>query len=338
MPAPASQNVTLNGIDFTLDSTSVAAPDWSALNISAGIYEEQNDNQDGHPVGTVNSQSPSDVTVTLDPENHTATADVSMQADGGETGGGVHIRSGDPEFGGTSSYTDDLNFASSATKDSITVYTDGHQPAVLRSGSAEFTGGGDVFCEDCSFFTWGGWNSHLVFNDGGQGNSNIFAHGWWIAGDIIDQSDLPFDGSATYEGGAIADVANNLNGEGWVTYTAKGDMVMTWDFGTRDGDLTISNFDTKNIDGGLTFTGHMTTPGQLEGKNQFNGSLSGVDLPENLSDLSGSANGSFVRGPLNFVDGKAVKGSTPQGVIGNWKVGSERYNAAGVFGGAIKPR
>jgi hypothetical protein len=31
--APASQNVTLNGIDFTLDSTTVAAPDWSAVNI-----------------------------------------------------------------------------------------------------------------------------------------------------------------------------------------------------------------------------------------------------------------------------------------------------------------
>jgi hypothetical protein len=164
-----------------------------------------------------------------------------MLADGGETGSGVHIRSGDPEFGGTSSYTDDLNFTSSATKDSITVYTDGHQPAVLRSGSAEFTGGGDAFCVDCSFFTWGAWNSHLVFDDGGQGNSNVFAHGWWIAGDIVDQSDLPFDGSATYEGGAIADVANNLNGEGWVTYTARGDMVMNWDFGTRSGDLTISN-------------------------------------------------------------------------------------------------
>ena len=36
--APASQNVTLNGIDFTLDSTSVAAPDWSAVNIGTIHY------------------------------------------------------------------------------------------------------------------------------------------------------------------------------------------------------------------------------------------------------------------------------------------------------------
>jgi hypothetical protein len=85
----------------------------------------------------------------------------------------------------------------------------------------------------------------------------------------------------------------------------------------------------------------MTTPGELAGKNQFNGSLSGVDLPENLSDLSGSANGAFVRGPTNFnsVDGKkAIPGSVPQGVIGNWTVDSSRYTAGGVFGGAIRPR
>jgi hypothetical protein len=36
--APASQNITLNGIDFTLDSTSVAAPDWSAVNIGTIHY------------------------------------------------------------------------------------------------------------------------------------------------------------------------------------------------------------------------------------------------------------------------------------------------------------
>jgi hypothetical protein len=52
-----------------------------------------------------------------------------------------------------------------------------------------------------------------------------------VAGDVIDYSDLPVDSTASYEGKAIADVANNLDGHGWVTYTAKGDMVMTWDFG-----------------------------------------------------------------------------------------------------------
>jgi hypothetical protein len=115
-------------------------------------------------------------------------------------------------------------------------------------------------------------------------------------------------------------------------------MTMDWDFAKRAGDLTISKFDTKNIDGGLTFTGHMTTRGELAGKNQFNGSLSGVNLPENLSDLSGSANGAFVRGPQNFDGKQGIKGSVPQGVIGNWNVDSSKYTAGGVFGGSIRPR
>ena len=47
-----------------------------------------------------------------------------------------------------------------------------------------------------------------------------------------------------------------------MTYTARGDMQMTWDFGTREGDLTISNFDKDNIEGGLTITGHMSNSGR----------------------------------------------------------------------------
>ena len=69
-------------------------------------------------------------------------------------------------------------------------------------------------------------------------------------------------------------------------------------------------------------------------------SLANENLPENLSDLNGmtgSANGSFVRGPDNFKNnGETKSGSTPQGVIGNWNVGSGRYNATGIFAGSIK--
>lgn len=36
--APASQGVTLNGIDFTLDDQSIAQPDWSAVNIATLHY------------------------------------------------------------------------------------------------------------------------------------------------------------------------------------------------------------------------------------------------------------------------------------------------------------
>ena len=61
-----------------------------------------------------------------------------------------------------------------------------------------------LLCDGCSFIRWGKWQSHLVFGDAEAGNANVFSSGWWVAGDIIDVSDLPFDGTATYEGTAIA--------------------------------------------------------------------------------------------------------------------------------------
>ena len=111
----------------------------------------------------------------------------------------------------------------------------------------------------------------------------------------------------------------------------------------RSGNLSIYHFDRGITPGGLTFTGEMTTPGELTGKNKFGGplSLSG-DLPNNLNELNGmtgSETGSFVRGPSNFNnDGRPVSGSTPQGVIGNWNVGSERYSATGIFAGSVNSK
>jgi hypothetical protein len=288
------------------------------------------------PVGTLTSESPDDVVLNFNGESNSVTGSMGLRVRNAGVAGGADIGFGDPEFGGTSEFTDDQNFFATATKDSIRVYTDAGQEAPLHSGDARLdsaTTEDGPLCDGCSFIRWGKRQSHLVFGDGDEGNANVFASGWWVAGDIIDVSDLPFDGTATYQGTAIAEVGNNLNGEGWITYTAKGDMAMNWDFGTRSGDLTISNFDKGHIDGGLTVSGQMTTPGELEGKNKFSGELSGQNLPDNLSDLSGSARGSFVSGPDNVRDGPRSK---PQGVIGNWEVGSERYKAGGIFGGSIK--
>jgi hypothetical protein len=44
------------------------------------------------------------------------------------------------------------------------------------------------------------------------------------------------------------------------------------------------------------------------------------------------------RGPQNFTNGdpktgKPIKGSVPQGVMGNWNVGNDHYKASGVFAG-----
>jgi hypothetical protein len=98
---------------------------------------------------------------------------------------------------------------------------------------------------------------------------------------------------------------------------------MTWEFGPRTGNLTIDKFDTANFgSNGLSFTGAMSAPGQL---NHFGGSLSG-SLPSDVS-LSGSAAGSFVN------DG-ARKAA---GVIGNWNIGGQGYKATGIFAGSGTP-
>ena len=187
---------------------------------------------------------------------------------------------------------------------------------------------------------WGTWGTRINFSnaDGPQYTDNIHL-GWWVAGDVIDQSDLPTDMTASYEGHSIGNVTTNISGNGWVTYVATGDMYMDWDFNARSGNLSIYHFDRGITPGGLTFTGEMTTPGELTGKNKFGGplSLSG-DLPNNLNELNGmtgSATGSFVRGPINFNN---RSGSTPQGVIGNWDVGSARYSATGIFAGPVNSK
>jgi hypothetical protein len=46
-----------------------------------------------------------------------------------------------------------------------------------------------------------------------------------------------------------------------------------------------------------------------------------------------------VRGPSNFNnDHTPIPRSIPQGVIGNWNVGSERYNATGIFAGSVNSK
>ena len=130
---------------------------------------------------------------------------------------------------------------------------------------------------------------------------------------------------ATFDGHAIGNVANNIDGSGWKTYVAAGDLNMNWNFAQRAGDLTISKFDTSVTPEGLTFSGQMSAPGVADG-NQFSGTLSGR-LPSNLDlkSLSVGAAGSYVN------NGNAVAA----GVIGNWNVGNSAYRATGIFAGGL---
>jgi hypothetical protein len=117
--------------------------------------------------------------------------------------------------------------------------------------------------------------------------------------------------SATFTGHTLASVINGTS-----TYDATGDLRMGWDFGTRTGDLTISNFDgNRQFSAGLT---QVPGPNGVGHLNQFGGTLSNSN-----QSLNGNVSGSFARGP----NGPA------QGVVGNWNVSGEGYRATGVFAG-----
>jgi hypothetical protein len=210
-----------------------------------------------------------------------------------------------------------------------------------------------AFCQDCAFLKWGAWGARAGFVDPGYTDnetvvpaSNVTADvhlGWWVAGDVVSDSDLPTDGSATYAGHAIGNVANNLNGQGAITYVATGDMGMSWSFNDRAGRFDITHFDTPNT-GGLDFGGILRAPGVLNG-NSFEGAITG-QLPEHLpcvgclpgsNALSGVANGSFARNPGQ------IAGEVPGGVIGNWSISNGQgnntftYGATGIFAGKGVP-
>ena len=195
------------------------------------------------------------------------------------------------------------------------------------------------FCHDCAFLKWGAWGARAGFQDFNDQGAPAFdkngkpvkitadVHlGWWAAGDITAVDKLAaLGGEATYSGHAIGNVANNLNGQGWNTYVATGNMRMDWNFSDRSGNLQINHFDTKVTPGGLSFSGAMAAPGVPNG-NHFGGALSG-GTPDIA--LSGHAAGSFVN---NGPDKPAA------GAIGNWNVGNDAYKATGIFAGSGTPQ
>ncbi len=212
------------------------------------------------------------------------------------------------------------------------------------------------FCTDCTFMKWGIFGAAAAFEDDGSetGAREVGILGFWVAGDIPAVGDLPFDGTAVYNGDAIGMVATNLyhddaqhpgeyvGEDGWRTYTATGKMRMDWDFGRREGDLTISKFDQKHYgEDGVTFGGKMCAPGvagcgaNTPSGNHFGGALtSRGSNPNEPTNLNGFAVGSFARGPSNYDDnGNPRRGSTPDGAMGNFQVGNDSYRASGVFAG-----
>lgn len=175
-------------------------------------------------------------------------------------------------------------------------------------------------CDNCDFIKWGSFGAGVNYHppEYPYGRTANIGVGWWTAANITAFSQLPQTGSASYAGSAVGSIVTA--GEyGYFTQTGRGDLGMTWNFASRRGTLSISNFDVANGSTPLNMSGTMTMPGAV---NRFSGNLGGT---VGQASATGGAYGSF-----------AAKGSDPAaGVLGSWhaRANGGAYQATGIFGG-----
>jgi hypothetical protein len=330
---------------------------------AAGMFIQTGDG-DSEPIGSLTNLSPSQVALLFNgPDSTFSGASFTLFVDGGTLeyvddvlmgkGGAKIVFSPitlpDTIPGGLPEGVD--LFAGGATSEVLNAITAYYNTVLSETGQPELadpanptegqallvgvSGAGEAFCEGCNFFKWGAWVASVEFptDPGSESNTHAAVAGWWISGDLPTIGQLPFQGTASYDGrtlGTVAAYMQTCEFTGWTTYVASGDVHMEWDFGQHAGILEIMNFDANGPYGPLNVSGRMDVPGQLANSatNKFSGPLHGTLGQQNyqyyneLPPVEGGANGSFV-----------AKGSDKTaGVIGNWFAGNEYYKATGVFG------
>ena len=189
----------------------------------------------------------------------------------------------------------------------------------------------ELDCENCAdFVRWGFWGFKGALN--GVGEFDVDLESMWITGSLTTQAQLgnlaaqsESEISAFYHGDAVG-IVNNLAVEG--SYIASGNLEMEWNFGSRTGNASITQFDTENFSGqGRGFNYELEAP---EGNSTFLGNLTSTDNP--YIDSYGGMQGAFANNGANIAGG----------VIGNWGVSEydwenegniPDYTVGGVFMG-----
>ena len=170
----------------------------------------------------------------------------------------------------------------------------------------------------CDFMSWGWWGTYIqgaASADATQADWTSAVHlGTWVVGDIATaaEADTLAGRTGTFDGHALGNVLATVGGTSY-NYIAGGDMHASWDFGARQGSMSVSNFDGRNFNG--------TISGQAGGEALFNGALTQDNL-----DASGPVNGAFVK------NGQTIGA----GIMGNFRLmnGDSTWGAVGIFGGA----
>ena len=122
-----------------------------------------------------------------------------------------------------------------------------------KEDSDLFHTGGNDSMPNTAYSTWGFWAMSSADISPNSGTQNASVHlGSWVAGDVVDQSDIPTSGSASMSGAAVMKVASRYNQSGSNydvhKYTTTADVAATfnWGAGSYSGQFDFTNFDDKN--------------------------------------------------------------------------------------------
>ncbi|HLI11415.1 MAG TPA: FecR domain-containing protein [Alphaproteobacteria bacterium] len=218
----------------------------------------------------------------------------------------LEISGGDVNFtfggrNGQSSFQADDTFSAQKTTDDGFI----HLTMETHNLSTAFN---DVPSCQCQYLQWGPWQATATTED----EFSVATNGSWVAGPLASIANFKANqpqGQATYSGVIVGNVLNNGS-----AYLASGQFQNAWNFGTRSGTISISNFDGKNFVGSAAAT--VANPRDYHGN--FSGALA------NGTALHGTLNGSFFK---SSTDVAAETG-------GQFKItssGPTNYTAAGIF-------
>ena len=122
-----------------------------------------------------------------------------------------------------------------------------------KEDSDLFHNNGNDPMPDAEYATWGFWALGAVDVSPNSGTKTAGVHlGTWVAGELVDPSEIPTSGSASMSGAAVMKAAYRYaqNGSNYDVhkYTTTADVAASfvWGSNSYSGNIAVTNFDDKN--------------------------------------------------------------------------------------------
>ncbi len=265
--------------------------------------------------GTGSPGGPGSISINTDAATGRLAATFNMTTEAGANGPNVTLNFGGDAAHGT--YVDRNRFAAVESSTGVTITdTAGTRNAtssqlyLVSSGLSGASLPGGVQACACEFVQWGWWGGAIAAtNASNVAQTHALHMGTWVAGPVVSQSEMPTTGSASYAGHAVGTVIN-----GSARYLAAGSYSANFNFASRSGSMSISNFDGLNMSGAISSTNGRDYASTLD--------ITGK------ADLAGRAQGSFFSG-----GGDPTRETGGQFTVSGKPGTNANYAAIGVFVG-----